>query len=555
MISGLEASRCIGMISSVLTWLSGHCSAACASSTALAVARGWSLSSATPADGVRLPAGAGLLGEALEARGSGPPSSVTRSPTRCRRPGGSRCPAPPPRPSCACRSGGELERQVAAGVLERPRPQGLVPVVGPRQLAADLGQRASTMTPFSVKPVPSVHLPPICRPTTPVVGAPAPPPQFHVVSVRPPAAADVEHAQASPVAPSPPMVHVRSPTASAPARRAGLVLRRELEPPRRPRDDDVERLVARGQLDRDVEARRVGRPSRSSVAARRVPSSSSVIVEVETAVASDAQRRGARHARAGQAPRASGAATPARRSRRWRGRPTTRRPARGSRRRRRRSTRRGHRRGRPVVPPLVAAPPAAQVGPVQRHRDHPTALGTASRRPSGVARSTGAVSSRSAGTPRCHDTHHDQCLMHGCRSRVPLRPAPPSSLMIMATHKRWSDLSGGQRAAIIIGSVVETILTSVALADLARRPRTQVRGPRSSGEWLASLSQSARSPISSSDADPDEPQWRACQQRLVGGGLRIPGRPPPRDRVWQDTVPGEIRVPPNFRSFDDAAQR
>jgi hypothetical protein len=48
----------------------------------------------------------------------------------------------------------------------------------------------------------------------------------------------------------------------------------------------------------------------------------------------------------------------------------------------------------------------------------------------------------------------------------------------MATRKRWSDFSRGQRAAIIVGSTIELVLTSVALADLARRPRAQVRGPK-----------------------------------------------------------------------------
>jgi Phospholipase_D-nuclease N-terminal len=51
--------------------------------------------------------------------------------------------------------------------------------------------------------------------------------------------------------------------------------------------------------------------------------------------------------------------------------------------------------------------------------------------------------------------------------------------MIMPTKKQWSDLSGGHRAAIIIGSAIEVVLTTVALADLARRPRAQVRGPKS----------------------------------------------------------------------------
>ena len=51
-------------------------------------------------------------------------------------------------------------------------------------------------------------------------------------------------------------------------------------------------------------------------------------------------------------------------------------------------------------------------------------------------------------------------------------------MTIVATKKRWSDFSGGQRAAILVGTAIEVVLTSVALADLARRPRAQVRGPK-----------------------------------------------------------------------------
>jgi hypothetical protein len=50
--------------------------------------------------------------------------------------------------------------------------------------------------------------------------------------------------------------------------------------------------------------------------------------------------------------------------------------------------------------------------------------------------------------------------------------------MIMATKKQWSDFSGGQQAAIIVASAIEVVLTTVALADLARRPTAQVRGPK-----------------------------------------------------------------------------
>jgi hypothetical protein len=44
--------------------------------------------------------------------------------------------------------------------------------------------------------------------------------------------------------------------------------------------------------------------------------------------------------------------------------------------------------------------------------------------------------------------------------------------------KRWSELSVGARAAIIVGGVAEVVVTSVALRDLVRRPAALVRGPK-----------------------------------------------------------------------------
>jgi hypothetical protein len=65
--------------------------------------------------------------------------------------------------------------------------------------------------------------------------------------------------------------------------------------------------------------------------------------------------------------------------------------------------------------------------------------------------------------------------------------------MIMATKKQWSDFSGGQQAAILVGSAIEVVLTTIALADLARRPRAQVPGPKSVWVWVASFSLSVPS--------------------------------------------------------------
>jgi hypothetical protein len=48
----------------------------------------------------------------------------------------------------------------------------------------------------------------------------------------------------------------------------------------------------------------------------------------------------------------------------------------------------------------------------------------------------------------------------------------------MQQRKRWSEMSSGQRAAIVAGAAVELVLTTTALVDLARRPASQVRGSK-----------------------------------------------------------------------------
>lgn len=44
--------------------------------------------------------------------------------------------------------------------------------------------------------------------------------------------------------------------------------------------------------------------------------------------------------------------------------------------------------------------------------------------------------------------------------------------------KSWNDLSPAQQKAVIVGGVVETVLTGWMLRDLKRRDATQVRGPK-----------------------------------------------------------------------------
>ena len=46
--------------------------------------------------------------------------------------------------------------------------------------------------------------------------------------------------------------------------------------------------------------------------------------------------------------------------------------------------------------------------------------------------------------------------------------------------KQWSDLSPSAKAGVIAAAIVELVLTTIAMRDLSRRPREQVRGPK----WL-----------------------------------------------------------------------
>jgi hypothetical protein len=51
--------------------------------------------------------------------------------------------------------------------------------------------------------------------------------------------------------------------------------------------------------------------------------------------------------------------------------------------------------------------------------------------------------------------------------------------------KRWSDLTPRQRTAIVVGAALELILTSIALADLQKRPSALVRGPKAAWRLMS----------------------------------------------------------------------
>lgn len=48
--------------------------------------------------------------------------------------------------------------------------------------------------------------------------------------------------------------------------------------------------------------------------------------------------------------------------------------------------------------------------------------------------------------------------------------------------KQWSDLTAKQKRAVYVGGAIETVVTLAALRDLARRPASQVRGPKAA--WV-----------------------------------------------------------------------
>jgi hypothetical protein len=50
-------------------------------------------------------------------------------------------------------------------------------------------------------------------------------------------------------------------------------------------------------------------------------------------------------------------------------------------------------------------------------------------------------------------------------------------------RRQWSDLGTRQKQGLYAVAVVETVLTVAALVDLARRPASDVRGPKAA--WVA----------------------------------------------------------------------
>jgi hypothetical protein len=56
----------------------------------------------------------------------------------------------------------------------------------------------------------------------------------------------------------------------------------------------------------------------------------------------------------------------------------------------------------------------------------------------------------------------------------------------VTTRKKWSELSPRTRRLVVVAGAFEGVLKIAALADLARRPSSTVRGSKSA--WVVSVS-------------------------------------------------------------------
>lgn len=62
------------------------------------------------------------------------------------------------------------------------------------------------------------------------------------------------------------------------------------------------------------------------------------------------------------------------------------------------------------------------------------------------------------------------------------------------SRKKWSDLSSGQQAVVIVAGTVQLALAATAWADLARRPAEEVNGSKAA--WAAVIAINFIGPIS-----------------------------------------------------------
>jgi len=61
-------------------------------------------------------------------------------------------------------------------------------------------------------------------------------------------------------------------------------------------------------------------------------------------------------------------------------------------------------------------------------------------------------------------------------------------------NKRWSDLTDGQKTALLVAGSIQLSLAATAWVDLARRPREQIHGPKPA--WAAAIAVNFVGPIS-----------------------------------------------------------
>ena len=83
--------------------------------------------------------------------------------------------------------------------------------------------------------------------------------------------------------------------------------------------------------------------------------------------------------------------------------------------------------------------------------------------------------------------------MHGSPSPEAAPDTDQDPVPHSGRRRRWSDMSPAQQRAIIAAGIVQIALAAAAWTDLARRPASQVRGPKAA--WAAAIAVNFAGPI------------------------------------------------------------
>ena len=83
----------------------------------------------------------------------------------------------------------------------------------------------------------------------------------------------------------------------------------------------------------------------------------------------------------------------------------------------------------------------------------------------------------------------------GFDDRAPDGPGRPEQAVLeQAVREQWADAPRWQQIGVLALGSAEIVLTALAVVDLVRRPKSQVRGPKAL--WFAGLAVQPFGPVS-----------------------------------------------------------